>query len=146
MDRLAANRLSKVGISVPDGVLLEQRYQESHYNEHRNDLDIQRSIIRLKQTPDGRFTPTEGRYPTFDNEVESTYVIRSPVVENYNYILPAFRPNFAGSPVIQIPSKLTNNKIFREKNKQQIASTPNGLSTQQSVSRRIVHKICTTLP
>jgi len=125
VDRLAANRLSKVGISVPDGVLLEQRYQESHYNEHRTDLDILRSIVRLKQTPDGRFTPVEGRFPTFDNEIESTYVIRSPVVDNYNVILPAFRPNFAGAPAIQIPSKLTNNKIFREKTGPQ--NRPNGM-------------------
>lgn len=115
MDRLAANRLNKEGISVPDGILLEQRHRESHHNEYRHDLDIEKSIVRLKQTPDGRYTPIEGRYPSFENEIESTYIIRPPITENYNFILPAYRPSFGGS-TFQIPSKQTHSKLFRDKN------------------------------
>lgn len=100
---------------MPDGILLEQRHRESHHNEYRHDLDIEKSIVRLKQTPDGRYTPIEGRYPSFENEIESTYIIRPPITENYNFILPAFRPSFGGS-TFQIPSKQTHSKLFRDKN------------------------------
>lgn len=117
VDRLAANRLNKEGISIPDGVLLEQRHHESHFGSHRFDPDIERSIIRIKQTPDGRFTPVEGRYPVFENEIYSTYIIRPPY-HNYNLVLPPFAPNFA-SQSIEIPTKLTHSKELSPKNTNQ---------------------------
>lgn len=117
VDRLAANRLNKEGISIPDGVLLEQRHHESHFGAYRLDPDIERNIIRIKQTPDGRYTPVEGRYPSFENEIYSTYIIRPPIVDNYNLILPPFAPNFA-SQSVEIPSKLTHNKELSPKSNQ----------------------------
>lgn len=39
-DRLALNRLNKEGISIPDGILLEQRHRESHYQEQRHDRSL----------------------------------------------------------------------------------------------------------
>lgn len=100
---------------MPDGVLLEQRHHESHYKQHRYDPDIERSIIKLKQTPDGRYTPVEGRYPSYENEIHSTYIIRSPFDENYNFVLPPFNPNLYLSNVLQLPSKLTHNQLLSEK-------------------------------
>uniref|UniRef100_R4G5Q1 Putative chitin binding peritrophin-a domain protein n=1 Tax=Rhodnius prolixus TaxID=13249 RepID=R4G5Q1_RHOPR len=77
-DRLALNRLNAQGIAVPDGILLESRRRESHFPSHRNDPEIDKSIIKLIQTPDGRYAPPEGRYP-FNNVIESTYIIRRPI-------------------------------------------------------------------
>lgn len=105
------NRLNKEGISIPDGILFEQRPRESHYQDSRHDPDISRSIVRLKQTPDGRFTPAEGRYPTFENEIESTYVIQPPYF-GHAEILPPFRPKPGGS--FQIPAKLSYTKVFKQ--------------------------------
>lgn len=99
---------------MPDGVLLEQRHHESHYQEHRHDPDIIRNIVRLKQTPDGRYTPSEGRYPSFENEIESTYLIRPPYDGYHNLVLPPYRPNPGGS--FQIPAKISYNKFLKEKN------------------------------
>ncbi|CAA9994147.1 unnamed protein product, partial [Nesidiocoris tenuis] len=53
-DRLALNRLNALGISIPDGILLQARYPDSHYKSHRSDPDIRKSIIKLVQKPDGR--------------------------------------------------------------------------------------------
>lgn len=92
---------------------MEQRHHESHYQEHRHDPDIARSIIRLKQTPDGRYTPSEGRYPSYENEIESTYLIRPPYEGNYNLVLPPFRPNPGTS--FQIPARLSYSKLFKDK-------------------------------
>lgn len=120
VDRLAANRLNKEGISIPDGVLLEQRHHESHFGAHRFDPDIERNIIRIKQTPDGRYTPVEGHYPVFENEIYSTYIIRPPAVDaynKYNLVLPPFAPNFA-TQSLEIPNKLTHNKELSPKNVQ----------------------------
>ncbi|KAL1131609.1 hypothetical protein AAG570_011223, partial [Ranatra chinensis] len=86
-DRLALNRLNKEGIAIPDGILLESRHRESHFKSHRNDPDIQASIVKLVQTPDGRYAPPEGRYP-FNNLVESTYLIRKPINTRGNVIPP----------------------------------------------------------
>ncbi|XP_014290408.3 uncharacterized protein [Halyomorpha halys] len=100
-DRLALNRLNKEGIAIPDGVLLETRHRESHFSSHRQDPDINASIIRIVQRPDGRYAPPEGRYP-FNNLVESTYVIRPPI-NIHGYVgLPPRKPI---QSTLQIPAR-----------------------------------------
>ncbi|CAH0389774.1 unnamed protein product [Bemisia tabaci] len=79
VDRLALNRLNALGISIPDGVLLEHRPEEKHHGSHRHDPDLEASVIKLVQTPDGRYVPPEGQHTHNHNQVESTYVIRPPV-------------------------------------------------------------------
>ncbi|XP_014239723.1 uncharacterized protein LOC106661086 [Cimex lectularius] len=89
-DRLALNKLNAAGIAVPDGILLETRNRESHFPSHRHDPDIEASIIKLVQKPDGRYAPPEGRYP-FNNLVASTYVIRKPI-HSHHVVIPPQRP------------------------------------------------------
>lgn len=108
-DRLALNRLNKEGISIPDGILLEQRHRESHYQEQRHDPDISKNIIRLVQTPDGRYTPIYGRYPSFDNEIESTYIIRPPSQSHHHLVLPPFTPLLNS---LEIPTTTYYGKIY----------------------------------
>jgi hypothetical protein len=105
-DRLALNRLNKDGISVPDGILLDARRHEKHPNLRRNsDLDM--SVIKLVLTPDGRYTPPEGRYH-YQNPVtvDSTYVIRPPI-GSYKHEL-RHRPEPPRQPIpvpLELPAK-----------------------------------------
>lgn len=100
-DRLALNRLNKEGIAVPDGILFEARHHDSHHNSHRHDPDISASIIKLIQTPDGRYAPPEGHYP-FDNLIDSTYIIRQPFGAVHSVQVP---PHKAIHSTLRIPAR-----------------------------------------
>ncbi|XP_054272626.1 uncharacterized protein LOC128992906 [Macrosteles quadrilineatus] len=103
-DRLALNRLNKEGISVPDGVLLQQRHRESHHSSHRHDPAIAASIVKLVQHPDGRYAPPEGHYP-FENLVESTYIIRPPWGNAQSLIIPPHK-------TIEVPLTIPHRTLF----------------------------------
>ncbi|KAK7874398.1 hypothetical protein R5R35_001494 [Gryllus longicercus] len=78
VDRLALNRLNKDGIAVPDGVLLDARRRAQHHPRHNSDLE--RSVVKVLVTPDGRYAAPEGRLrPQRPLTVDSTYIIRPPI-------------------------------------------------------------------
>ena len=102
-DRLSLNRLNKDGIAVPDGIVLEARRKDRHPQRHNSDL--QRSVIKLVLTPDGRYVAPEGRYH-YPNPVtvDSTYIIRPPIGSYKHELKPKIRP----VPVpLEIPSSAT---------------------------------------
>ncbi|XP_050544164.1 uncharacterized protein LOC126907117 isoform X2 [Daktulosphaira vitifoliae] len=106
-DRLALNMLNKEGISIPDGVLFDIRPRESHYQTPRDDPELSTFVLKMVQTSNDRFVPTEGK-GGLENEVESTYRMMLP--SNFqNYQFPKFK---ALAGILQIPSK----QIFNQNN------------------------------
>ncbi|XP_066599200.1 uncharacterized protein [Prorops nasuta] len=90
-DRLALNRLNKEGISVPDGVLLDQR----HVQKHPQHVQRMPDVIKVYLTSDGRYTPPEGRYHYKQPKaVDTTYVITKPFVVENRYISTNHQPDY----------------------------------------------------
>ncbi|XP_054734651.1 uncharacterized protein LOC129242117 [Anastrepha obliqua] len=70
-DRLFLNRLQKEGISVPDGVVTEQRNPQVYQYYNKNP----RVVFQIALSSDGRYTPSEGRYRHHDTpSIETTYL------------------------------------------------------------------------
>jgi hypothetical protein len=81
--RLALNRLQKEGIAIPDGILLEQRLHQVFPHMKK----ASRPTLQVSLTPDGRFTPTEGKYHHLvPSTVDTTYPV--PQVWNQQLNLP----------------------------------------------------------
>ncbi|CAB3371606.1 Hypothetical predicted protein [Cloeon dipterum] len=77
-DRLALNKLQKLGVAVPDGVSLDARTNSVFRVAH--DPETEYTLIKILQEDEGRYVPTEGRrYPTFPRSVQSTYLLRPPI-------------------------------------------------------------------
>nr|XP_036231814.1 uncharacterized protein LOC106618499 [Bactrocera oleae] len=70
-DRLFLNRLQSNGISVPDGVLTEQRNpQVYHYHDKSH-----RVLFQIALSSDGRYTPVAGKYHHQNApSIETTYL------------------------------------------------------------------------
>ncbi|XP_017480345.1 PREDICTED: uncharacterized protein LOC108369691 isoform X2 [Rhagoletis zephyria] len=70
-DRLFLNRLQKEGISMPDGVVTEQRNPQVYQYYSKSP----RVVFQLALSSDGRYTPDEGRYHHYDTpSIETTYL------------------------------------------------------------------------
>uniref|UniRef100_A0A1A9UG19 Zasp-like motif domain-containing protein n=1 Tax=Glossina austeni TaxID=7395 RepID=A0A1A9UG19_GLOAU len=70
-ERLFLNQLQKDGISVPDGVVPEQRNPQVYPFLSRPS----RKVFRVALSSDGRFTPEEGRYRYHElPSIETTYL------------------------------------------------------------------------
>uniref|UniRef100_A0A0A1WMW1 Riboflavin biosynthesis protein RibD n=1 Tax=Zeugodacus cucurbitae TaxID=28588 RepID=A0A0A1WMW1_ZEUCU len=70
-DRLFLNRLQSNGISVPDGVVTEQR--NPHVYQYHDKSP--RVLFKIALSSDGRYTPTEGRYNHRNAPaIETTYL------------------------------------------------------------------------
>jgi hypothetical protein len=75
--------LQKEGIAVPDGILLEQRVHQVFPHPNK----AFRPTFRVVMTPDGRYTPQEGKYHHHTQpSVDTTYTI--PQIWNHPINLP----------------------------------------------------------
>lgn len=134
-DRLFLNRLQKEGISLPDGIVPEQRNPQAssdnwQLRRHRHitiPLPFQvyqyyskpmRTVYRIALSSDGRYTPREGRYhyrqvPT----VETTYLYPQALGRPYvllppKHALPTYRQ-------LQLHNPLLNQVKFQPKKGEQ---------------------------
>ncbi|KAL7732234.1 hypothetical protein ACLKA6_018473 [Drosophila palustris] len=109
-DRLFLNRLQKEGISVPDGIVPQQRSPQVYQYYDKG----MRTVYHIALSSDGRFTPREGRYhyrqvPT----VETTYLYPQAVGRPYvlvapKHALPTYRQ-------LQLHNPLLNQVKFQPK-------------------------------
>ncbi|EDV96527.1 GH15149 [Drosophila grimshawi] len=109
-DRLFLNRLQKEGISVPDGIVPEQRNPQV-YQYYGKPM---RTVYHIALSSDGRYTPREGRYhyrqvPT----VETTYLYPQALGRPYvlvppKHALPTYRQ-------LQLHNPLLNQVKFQPK-------------------------------
>ncbi|XP_017862533.1 PREDICTED: uncharacterized protein LOC108613525 isoform X1 [Drosophila arizonae] len=109
-DRLFLNRLQKEGISVPDGIVPEQRNPQvyQYYNKPM------RTVYHIALSSDGRYTPREGRYQYRQvPSVETTYLYPQAVGHPYvlvppKHALPSYRQ-------LQLHNPLLNQVKFQPK-------------------------------
>ncbi|XP_012280735.1 uncharacterized protein LOC105699898 isoform X2 [Orussus abietinus] len=96
-DRLALNRLNKDGIAIPDGVVLDARSVHKHHAV----TSMPDQVIKVYLTPDGRYTPPEGRiHYDHPKTVDTTYIIRTPYSCDSDHKsvndLPGHKPRITG--------------------------------------------------
>ncbi|KAH8370858.1 hypothetical protein KR093_005239, partial [Drosophila rubida] len=109
-DRLYLNRLQKEGISIPDGIVPQQRSPQVYQYYDKS----MRTVYHIALSSDGRYTPREGRYhyrqvPT----VETTYLYPQAVGRPYvlvapKHALPTYRQ-------LQLHNPLLNQVKFQPK-------------------------------
>uniref|UniRef100_A0A1A9WTB3 Uncharacterized protein n=1 Tax=Glossina brevipalpis TaxID=37001 RepID=A0A1A9WTB3_9MUSC len=113
-DRLFLNQLQKDGISVPDGVVPEQRNPQVYPFLSRPS----RKVYRVALSSDGRFTPEEGRYRYHElPSIETTYLFpqihgKKMDLTPQTIVLPVYKP-------LHIYNPLLNQVKFQSQDKSQ---------------------------
>ncbi|XP_037927493.1 uncharacterized protein LOC119662022 [Teleopsis dalmanni] len=115
-DRLFLNRLQKEGISVPDGIVPEQRNPQVYPYQHKSS----RTVYHIALSSDARYIPAEGRYhyqkdiPT----VETTYLF--PQIHGQNIDLMPTMPAYPVYKQFQLHNPLLNQVRLQPKKKAQL--------------------------